>query len=259
MKKGQKIIVANWKMNPSTTDEAKNIARKAKNELGDVKKTQVVICPPSIFINDIRKIISGEKNISLGAQDVSSGEGRSVTGEIGSEMLYDHDVKFAIIGHSSRRENCETDEIISEKIKTAIKNGLTAILCIGEVERNEQGNFYHEVRAQLQADLSKITRKNLGKLIVAYEPIWAIGKRDSEAMSPTDLHEMTIFIRKTLRDIFGKDSANVPILYGGSVSKKNAKEIFVGGNVSGLLIGRESLKIENFVELVKEIDLLKAI
>lgn len=257
MKKGKKIIVANWKMNPSTTEEAKDIARKAKNELGDKVKTQVVICPPSIFINDIRKIISGEKNISLGAQDVSSDDGKSTTGEIGSEMLYDHDVKYVIVGHSSRRENLETDEIISEKIKTAVKNGITAILCVGEIERNEQGNFYHEVRGQIQKDLSKITKKNLGKIIVAYEPIWAIGKKDTEAMSPHDLHEMNIFIKKTLNDIFGKDGSSVPILYGGSVSKRNAREIFVGGEVSGLLIGRESLKIENFIDLVKEIDSIK--
>jgi triosephosphate isomerase len=208
-------------------------------------------------LNDVRKIIYGEKTISLGAQDVWQGDGRSITGEIGSEMLSDHDVKYSIIGHSSRRDDCETDGVIAEKIKVSIKNGIIPILCVGEKERNEHGDFYNQIRAQLQEDLSKITKKNSAKIIIAYEPIWAIGKKESDAISPGDLHEMTIFIRKTLSDLFGKDNASAPILYGGSVSEKNAKEIFVGGGVSGLLIGRESLKPENFIDLIKEIDSIK--
>jgi len=126
---------------------------------------------------------------------------------------------------------------------------LKTVLCIGETERDEEGNFYNLVKSELLEALEKVNRKNLPNLIIAYEPVWAIGKKYSEAINPEDLHEMTIFIKKVLNDLFKEDGLNVPIIYGGSVNKENARDFITKGQIDGLLLGRESLKPENFAEV----------
>ena len=249
-----KLIVANWKMNPESVEEAKEIAAEIARKSRGFGSVKVIMCPPFLFLSDVAKAVSASKKIILGAQDVFIGTGAAHTGEVSAEMLKTVGVKYVIIGHSERRAVSDTDEIVREKLFGALKDGLKVILCVGEKERNEHGIQYPEIKRQFESALIKLPKKFVKNLVIAYEPIWAIGKSEKEAMQPEALHEMTIFIKRVVSDILGKSEIEkIAILYGGSVTKNNAKEIIEKGNVDGLLVGRESLKTEHFVELVKEI------
>jgi len=249
-----KIIVANWKMNPESAEEAKKISFDIKESGNDFDKIKLIICPPFVFLNEIQTIFARSKKIFVGAQDVFAGQGVSHTGEVNAIMLKNSGMKYVIVGHSEKRAAGDDEMIVKKKLESVLDSGLHAIFCIGEKNRDEHGVQFNEVKGQIESALLKIPKKIISKLIVAYEPVWAIGKSENEAMKPEQLHEMTIFIKKVLSDIFGFENAEkVPILYGGSVTKGNAKEIVEKGNVDGLLIGRESLKTKNFIELIKEI------
>jgi len=250
----KKIIVANWKMNPMSVGEAKEIVTELKNKSKGFGDVCLVICPPFIFLNEVSTIISSSKKIILGAQDVFIGQGVSHTGEVGVGLLKKVCVKYILVGHSERRVALDNDEVVKEKMLGSLKAGFKTILCVGEKERNEHGDHYHEVKKQIEDAIVKLPKKLIKDLVIAYEPVWAIGRPESEAMKPDQLHEMTIFIKRLISDTLGtKEVSKIKILYGGSVTKNNAKEIVEKGNVDGLLIGRESLKLENFLELIKEI------
>jgi len=249
-----KIVVANWKMNPESLEEAKKIASEIKDASRSFGKTKLIICPPFVFLNEIQDIFSRSKKIVIGAQDVFAGQGVSHTGEVNAIMLKNSGMKYVIVGHSERRASGDDGMIVRKKLESVLNSGLKVIFCIGEKNRDEHGEQYNEVKEQIESALLKIPKKLISRLVVAYEPVWAIGKSENESMSREQLHEMTIFIKKILNDIFGIEKAEeVQILYGGSVTKGNAKEIIEKGNVDGLLVGRESLKAKNFIELIKEI------
>lgn len=241
-------------MNPDTEQEAKNIISETKEGIKNIKGLDVVICPPVIFMDSIKKSIGKSKNLSLGAQDAFVGSGSSHTGEVSLNMIKKVGAKYIIVGHSERREIEDTEEEIREKVSNVLKSDLKTILCIGENERTEHGDYYHEVKIQIISALTGLQKKYTKKLIIAYEPVWAIGDKNNTALNSESLYEMAIFIKKILSDIFGQEIAKkIPILYGGSVNKNNAKELLDNGKVNGLLIGRESLKVQNFVEMIKKI------
>lgn len=243
----KKIIIANWKMNPVSAKEAKNILNGVKKTIGKLKKTQVVICPPFIYFENLRKIISRTANLFLGAQNAFWENAGAFTGEISPEMIRDSGGAYVILGHSERRKFGETDEIVSKKAIVCLRAGLKVVLCVGEKVRDEQGNYLEFLRNEIRNSLAKVQKRFLKNTIIAYEPIWAIGKNDAEAMNPSDIYEMTIYIKKILSEIYGKESALLtPILYGGSVGDKNVVEIIKNGGVDGLLVGHQSLKTEVF-------------
>jgi triosephosphate isomerase len=249
-----KLIVANWKMNPESKEKAEAIISEIKGKINKLKSVRIVICPPFVFLNEVVKAISGSKKIYLGAQDLFIGEGVSHTGEISPEMLKNAGVKYIIVGHSEKRELSDTDEIVREKLLGTLKNGFKAILCVGEKERDGHGKYFHILKSQLESAITGLPKKFIKNLIIAYEPVWAIGKSEKEAMKPGELCEMAIFIKRVVSDtLHFKEINKIAVLYGGSVTSGNAKDIVEIGNVNGLLIGRESLKVENFLELVKEI------
>lgn len=255
IKKNKRLIIGNWKMNPESVEESRFIANEINKNSKFFKNTNLVVCPPFVFLNEVSKIFIKNKKISLGAQDIFIGRGVSHTGEVGSLMLKKIGVKYIIIGHSDRRESLDNESLVKEKLFGTLKDGFKAILCIGERERNEHGDQYSEVKGQIESAITKLPKRFIKNLIVAYEPIWAIGKSENDAVKPEDLHEMTIFTKRVMSDILGiKEAEKVAILYGGSVTKNNAKEIIEKGNVSGLLVGRESLKPNNFIELIKFIE-----
>jgi triosephosphate isomerase (TIM) len=249
-----KIIVANWKMNPETLAEAESIASTINKQSKKFGSTRLVVCPPFLYLTGVAKIFAKNKKIYLGSQDVFIGTGGAHTGEISADMLKSVGVKYVIVGHSERRESLDTNQIVREKLFGARKDGFKVILCIGEKVRDEHGKQYEFVREELENALAKLPKASIKNLIVAYEPIWAIGKSEKEAMQPEALQEMAVFIKRVMSDLLGiKNAENIPILYGGSVTKNNAKEIITKGAVDGLLIGRESLKTGHFVELIEGI------
>lgn len=249
----KKLIVANWKMNPESLKEAKGIFDSLKKKNLQIKKTIPVICPPYLYESDLSMGYRGNK-FKFGFQDIHFKSDDQSTGEISTEMAQNSKVEYVIIGHSERRQNGETNKTVSLKMKKVIDANLTAILCIGEEERDNQGNYLRFIEEQLVESLSTITNKKVSKLVIAYEPIWAIGKGKT-SMDPSDLHRINIFIKKILVSIYSKKIAmNIPILYGGSVDADNAKEIIKEGHVDGLLVGRSSLNPHLFADIIKEVE-----
>ena len=159
---------------------------------------------------------------------------------------------FVLVGHSERRKMGETDEIVNKKAKSAVNEGMTAVICIGEEKHDSQGEYLSVLRDQITLALKDISKKFIDHVIVAYEPIWAIGAKSS--MNSRDIHETSIFIKKVLRDLYGISGDGVRILYGGAVGVDNAKSIVGDGFVDGLLVGRESLKAKSFVEIGKQVE-----
>lgn len=248
----KKIVVGNWKMNPTSIEEAKRIYRSINKIAKKLIHTDVVICPPFVYM----KLFLNKTNkspIKIGAQNLFVEEQGPYTGEISSLMLKDFGSYCVIVGHSERRALGESDEIVSKKVQMVLESGMSPILCIGEKERDSGGNYLHFIKEQIKNSLNKIPKKLIDKLIIAYEPLWAIGAK--EAMKPSDVHEMLLFIKKVLSDIYGhEDAMSTKILYGGSVNFRNAAEILNGGQVNGFLVGRESLNSTSFTELLKVVD-----
>jgi triosephosphate isomerase len=248
-----KIVMANWKMNPTTTSQAKKIFTGIKKGATKIKDVDVYVCPPFVFLPELAKLPQSKK-VVLGTQDAFYEETGAYTGQISPKMLKSFKTKAVILGHSERRLLGEDNSLVARKVKHVIESGMTAVLCIGEKERNEEGDYYTFIRDEISSVLSGIRRIDLKKLIIAYEPIWAIGKRAEEAISVSDLYEMILFIRKVVTEHFGRAPAQrLPILYGGSVKKDNAKEFVNEGGADGLLVGGASLKPSEFVGIIKEV------
>jgi triosephosphate isomerase len=250
MKKQKKLIVGNWKMFPDSLREAKKIGVAVKRGLRGIKKSQVVICPPFVYLSPLSGLVSN--NFSLGAQDADFRPNGAFTGQVSFMMLPEFKAGFVILGHSERRKMGESDELINKKVISVVNEGMTAIVCVGESVRDSHGDYFSFIKNQIGAALKDVSKKLLNHVVIAYEPLWAIGA--SEAMSPRDLHEMSIFIMKELKDHFGPFADDVRILYGGSVDRVNADTLVRDGNVSGLLIGRVSLTPKDFVEIIKLVD-----
>lgn len=250
MKKQKKLVVGNWKMNPLTLDEAKDIVGSVKRTAGSLKKTQVVICPPFVYLSAFSKTVGG--NLFLGAQDVFWEAHGSFTGEVSAPQISQFKTTFVIVGHSERRKAGESDEIINKKVRATVVEDMTAILCVGETVHDTHGEYLNTVRSQIINGLRDISKKSLSNIVIAYEPVWAVGAK--EAMRPREIHEMSIFIKKVLREIYGVASDDVRILYGGDVTDNNISEIMTDGFVQGVLVGRESLKLKDFTEIIKAVD-----
>ncbi len=240
-------------MNPTTLDETKRIYRSIKNFSKKLANTDLIICPPNIYLYYF--VNKTTENLYTGAQNVFSEDQGAYTGEISPEMLRNFGINYVIVGHSERRAMNETDDIVSKKIQRLLDLNMHPILCIGEKERDANGVYLEFLKNQIKNSLTKVQKRNIKNLIVAYEPLWAIGAK--EAMNPRDIYEMSLFVKKIISDLFGHDEAiSVPILYGGSVNFRNATDIIVQGQVNGLLVGRESVNPSNFIELLKAVDSL---
>lgn len=252
MKRQKKLVVGNWKMNPTSLEEAKSIADTVKRSTKNVKKTQVVLCPPFVYLSLLSNIKS--KVLFLGAQDAHPETLGSYTGEVSFAELNQFGVSFVIVGHSERRKMGESEELINKKVKSVVNSGMTVIVCVGESLRDHHGDYFSFIKHQITSALKDVSKKSLDRVVLAYEPIWAIGAKQS--MSPEDLLETSIFIKKVLKDMYGAMSEGVRILYGGSVDRANCDRLVRDGNVSGLLIGRESLRAKDFIEIIKLVDLI---
>ena len=257
----RKIIIGNWKMNPNTGKVASKWFQEAARLVSRSKKTEIVICPPFIYLDNLSRIRTSK--IKLGAQDTFAENppagGGPFTGEVSSEMLYNLGVGYVILGHSERRAFGENNQIVNKKIKGALSAGLRPIVCVGEEERDESHKYFDIVKKQVKECLAGISRDSFHKIILAYEPIWSISttKARRDAV-PDDSREMAVFIRKTLSDITTPAIANkVRILYGGSVNERDAEGFLRDGRVDGALVGQASLSVEKFIEIVRICEALK--
>lgn len=252
MAKASKLVIGNWKMYPTTITEAKKTFATFKRQRRSDTGVTTVLCPPFPFIEALKKSYTGTK-IFFGAQDVFWQEEGAYTGEVSTSMLQSVGARFVIVGHSERRTRGEQDEMVTQKVRAVLDAGMHAVLCIGEATRDSQGNYLRVLRDQIAGSLRNVTRTQIKKLIIAYEPVWAIGE-GNQAMSTHDLHQTLLFIKKQLIEHYGKSSAEqIPVLYGGSVDETNAHAIVYESGVDGLLVGRKSLNPYAFSSIISEV------
>ena len=254
MKKNRKIIVANWKMNPPTVAEARILFAKTKRVAERLERVKTVICPPLLYAGLFTNTLGNR--LSLGAQDVFWQNLGRFTGAISPEMLRDSGISYCLVGHSERRALGETDEIVAKKVLGALKENISVILCVGEKEHDLEGRFYETLKNQIKSSLAGITRRYLIDLLIAYEPVWAISSHSKgKADTPQNFFEMSIFIRRTVLDVWGKSAAlRLPIIYGGSVNAKNAKGFLEVKGGSGVLVGKASLDAREFNKILEIAD-----
>ena len=241
------IIAGNWKMNKTPSEAAeliKDLIPLVKNT-----KAEVVVCPPYVCLATVAELVKGT-NIKLGAQNLHFKDSGAYTGEVSAEMLKAVGVEYVIIGHSERRQYfAETDETVNLKVKKALAAGLTPIICVGEsLEQREKGVTNEFVGMQIKLALEGLTSGQVAGLIIAYEPIWAIGT--GKTATSDQANETIGAIRSAVRDVFADAADQVRIQYGGSMNPKNASELMAKKEIDGGLIGGASLKAEDFSKVV---------
>jgi triosephosphate isomerase len=247
-----KIVAGNWKMN-KTFEEADALIYEILDlleEKGKPDDVDVIICPPYIFL-ELAGDITEDSPVFVGAQNVSQFESGAYTGEISAPMLRSMHIGFSIIGHSERRKFFgETDEELYAKALTALKHDIIPIFCCGEqLKEREAGKQFDVVKHQLEKTVFKLDMEDFARVIIAYEPVWAIGTGVNA--TSVQAQEMHFFIRDLIWKKFGAETAaDTTIIYGGSCNAKNAKELFSMPDVDGGLIGGASLKAEEFVEII---------
>ena len=243
-------IAGNWKLNKNIK-QAIELVNGIKREVIDVTEVEVVVCPVYTALSEVSDLLI-DSGIGLGAQDVYWQENGAFTGEVSPSLLKDVGCKFVIVGHSERRKYFnETDETVNSKIKASISAELTPIFCLGEtLEEREKDQTIKVVETQLAGGLEGLAESDVLKLIIAYEPVWAIGT--GKTATPNQAQEVHKFIRDWLTKNYSEDlSQKVRIIYGGSVKPSNIKELMQQADIDGALVGGASLEIASFVEIVK--------
>jgi triosephosphate isomerase len=248
-----KIVAGNWKMN-KTLEEAQTLASEimgmVANEVkGDAK---IIFCVPFPYLSVIKNLLGNNSKIAVGAQNCSEHESGAYTGETSAGMLKSMSIPYVILGHSERRQYFgENGELLAKKVDISLKHGLTPIFCCGEpLEVREKGDHEKLVTSQVEEALFHLDASTIQKVVIAYEPVWAIGTgKTASSQQAQDMHAV---VRKQLASKYGQDVANnISILYGGSVNAANAKELFACADVDGGLVGGASLKSREFTEIIK--------
>lgn len=239
-------------MNPATVTLSTKLATDLKKQLLKIKHVDVVVAPPTLYLDTVYKVRSGSRAFALGVQNIHHEKLGAHTGEISLPMVKQYEVSHVILGHSERRKEGESDASVHQKLIATIKAGFVAVVCVGEEKRDSHGHYLSHIETQIRTALATIPKAKLVQVVIAYEPIWAIGTGNTATAA--DVHEMKLFIERVLTDLYGRNFAQrVRILYGGSVNPKNAQELFVGGTVDGFLVGGASLHADDFVGIVKSV------
>ena len=242
------LVIANWKAYVDEVSRAKELAAVARRLANG--KHKIVIAPSAPYLGLLAK--KGKSKLGFAAQDVSVSTGGARTGETTAAMLQSLGVSYVIIGHSERRREGETDAMVALKASQAFAAGLTPILCIGEKARDPEARYLKELRGQLDTVMAAVPQKHRAKVVVAYEPIWAIGKSALDAIQPADLAEMVLYIRKALGShVTAKEAGKMKVVYGGSVEPANIAGLAREGLVDGFLIGHASVEPKSLTALVK--------
>ncbi|MEX0822165.1 MAG: triose-phosphate isomerase [Rhodothermales bacterium] len=243
------LVAGNWKMNTDLIT-ARTLARNVVEAVGDPGEVKVVVCPPFISLHAVSEIVRNSP-VDLGAQNMHEADSGAFTGEVSAAMLRSVGSQYVILGHSERRQYFgETNEGVNRKIKKALASDILPIVCVGEnLDQRKGGAAQNVVGRQIGEGLGGVDVEDAERLVVAYEPIWAIGT--GETATPAQAQEMHAFIRSQLTDRYGDDTgAAIHILYGGSVKPHNADELFAQDDVDGGLIGGASLKADDFAAIV---------
>jgi len=251
----KKIVAGNWKMN-KTLEEASILASEVKGMVEDevMSDAIIVLCVPSLVLLTVRNILGDNRRIFVGAQNCSEHESGAYTGEISAAMLKSAKVQYVILGHSERRQYFgESGALLALKVDTVLKHTLTPIFCCGEpLDVRERNGHETLVKTQLEESLFHLDYTHIHNVVIAYEPVWAIGTgKTASAQQAQDMHAV---IRRHLASKYGQNVAeSISILYGGSVGAANAKELFASKDVDGGLVGGASLKSRDFTEIAKSV------
>lgn len=249
MKKHTPLIVGNWKLNPQSVKYACALAVGIVRNHKKQAEPYVAVAPTYVHLSDVAQKIKNS-SVKLAAQNVSLEPMGAFTGEISAMQLRDLGTEFVIIGHSERRAMGETDLQVQTKALLALKNKLTPIVCIGERKRDSHGEFFSFVESQIRCLCKGLESAQLKKIVIAYEPIWAIGT--GKTATAADVREMQLFIKSVIAKIFDRKVADsVRLLYGGSVKPNNATELQQEGGMNGFLVGGASLKAKDFLAIIK--------
>ncbi|WP_156309279.1 triose-phosphate isomerase [Sphingobacterium endophyticum] len=246
------IVAGNWKMNMDYEQGISlfsEIVNMVKDEV--IGNQEVVVCSPFIHLAAISKLSSGTGNVSIGAQTINEHESGAYTGEISASQVKSTGAAYVILGHSERRAYFnETDELLAEKVNAALKHDLKPIFCIGETkDERESGSYFDIIKTQLSKGLFHLDAEAFKNVVLAYEPVWAIGT--GLTATPEQAQEVHAFIRKTLAEQYGQEIAdNTSILYGGSANPSNAQSLFSQPDIDGGLIGGASLKSRDFLQII---------
>lgn len=247
----RKIIIAgNWKLN-KTSQEAVSFMTLLKRDLIDIHEVDIVVCPPFTALSDVHDVLI-DTSIGLGAQDLFWEDSGAYTGEISAPLIKETGVDYVIIGHSERRQYfVETNEVVNKKVKAALKHQLTPIVCIGEnLEEREGNKTFDVVKKQFEESLAQISHEEIKKIIIAYEPVWAIGT--GKTATKEQAQEVHKFIRQLLAKKYDESIASeIRIQYGGSVKPENIAELVSQPDIDGALVGGASLVHDSFVKIVK--------
>ena len=247
----KKVIAGNWKMN-MLPNETINFIEGLSQEIKDVKN-EIILCVP--YTDLFYALLTAQNtNIKIGAQNMHWKEKGAYTGEISGQMLKSIGVEYVIIGHSERRQYfAETDETVNLKVKSALENNLKPIICVGEtLEQREHGETEKIIESQIKLALKDLTKEQIRAIIIAYEPVWAIGTR--KTATPEEANNVIKYIRKQIKELYNEEIAeNIIIQYGGSVKASNAEELFNMSDIDGALVGGASLNFKEFSEIVNKV------
>jgi triosephosphate isomerase (TIM) len=249
--KKRPLIAGNWKMY-KTASEAVTLVQTLKAAAHTVSNVTIVICPPFTALSEVSKVLK-DTEINLGAQNMYCAPEGAFTGEISPTMLKDSGCRYVILGHSERRQYFKEDDIlIHEKVKTALKYSIIPIVCVGETlaERDAKKHF-DVVKTQFDESIGHLEKEDIAKVVIAYEPVWAIGT--GKTATPDQAEQMHSYIRRLLNERYTQEvGSRIPILYGGSVKPDNTKSLMEKPNIDGALVGGASLKAESFAQIIQE-------
>ena len=243
----KKLIIANWKMNPTSLEQAKTLFDSIKQKIGDLQNTEIIICPPFIYLHEIYDIRCRTSKIKLGSQDCFWEQIGAFTGEISPKMLKSLGCEYVILGHSERRQCLnETDEMINKKLKAALRIGLKPILCIGDKNRASKKDD-KDIQSQLEKGILGLKESDLEKIIIVYEPIWAISSKNGKAATLGESKQGLLFLKQHFENNF---KTMPKILYGGSVDSGNISAFLGAEAIDGVLVGGAGLIYEEFSAMV---------
>ena len=249
------LVAGNWKMNCGPKETSALLQGIKKSDVTIPEEVDVLVCPPMVSLKTASEELKDAPGIALGAQNVHSEDNGAYTGEVSTSMLNEINCEYVILGHSERRQYFgETDTTVNAKVLKSLSDGLRPVICVGEsLEQRKAGEQQRVVRKQVEAALVNVDDSDAASLVIAYEPIWAIGT--GETASPDQAQEMHKMIRSVLSDLYSESAADdIQVLYGGSMKPHNAEELMSQPDVDGGLIGGASLKADSFTAIIEVAD-----